>query len=144
MAKFTTTEDYYKDTEYFCQFNNNPTYKEGKRWHKGDCVIRALALAADIKWIEAFDLLVENARKTFDVPNCKTNYHTILENLGFTYHGIKAQKGKKRMTIEDFCKQHRKGRFFVDVANHCTAVVDGVCYDQWNPANKCVYAYYEF
>jgi hypothetical protein len=47
------------------------------------------------------------------------------------------------MTVEEFCKKHKKGHYFVRVASHATAVVDGVCYDVWNPAHKCVYTYYE-
>ena len=48
MATIKCRADFYKDTEYFCQYNNNPTYKDGQRWTKGDCVIRAFALAANI------------------------------------------------------------------------------------------------
>ncbi len=143
MATINKREDYYKDTEYFCLYNINPTRVDGKKWDKGDCVVRAFAMAADISWLEAFDLLVENARKTFNVPNYKTNYKDVFAGRGFVYQGIKAVAGKKRMTVEDFCKKHKKGRYILDVANHMTAVVDGVCYDVWNPANKCVYCYWE-
>lgn len=143
MAVFKTTADYYKDTEYFCQYNNNPSYKDGKRWQKSDCVIRAFAEAASISWLEAFGLLCKRARETYDVPNSDSNYPHVLEDFGFVRKSVKVQSGKKRMTLEDFCKSHKKGRYCVKVANHLTAVVDGVCYDQWNPANKCVYVYYE-
>lgn len=40
MATIKNRADYYKDTEYFCQYNNNPSYIEGKRYQKPDCVIR--------------------------------------------------------------------------------------------------------
>lgn len=143
MATIKTKADYYKDTPYFCQYNNNPSHKDGKRYDKGDCVIRAFAMAADITWLEAFDLLVGNARKTYNVLNDKTNYEKVFKDFGFERKSVKVVAGMKRMTLEDFCKKHKKGHFIVSVANHLTAVVDGVCYDQWNPANKCVYTYYE-
>lgn len=143
MATIKTKADYYKDTDFFCQYNVNPSYEDGKRYDKGDCVIRAFAMAADITWLEAFDLLVENARKTYNVPNYKTNFGKVFENFGFERKSVKVVAGKKRMTVEDFCKKHKKGHFILEVAHHVTAVVDGVCYDQWNPANKCVYVYWE-
>ena len=143
MATIKTMADYYKDTKYFCLYNANPSRKDGKKWNKGDCVIRAFAVAADIDWIEAFDWLVKNARNTYNVPNDKGNYEYVFEKYGFVRKSIKVEKGKKRMTVEGFCKEHKKGRFILNVANHLTPVVDGVCYDTWNPANKCVYSYYE-
>lgn|GEM_PF-1062317 len=143
MATILTTKDYFKNTPYFCLYNINPSHKEGVRWNKGDCVIRAFAMAADITWLEAFDLLMENARKTYNVPNDNLNYETVFKANGFERKGVKIEKGKKRMTLEDFCKAHKKGRYIVNIANHLTAVVDGVCYDTWNPANSCVYSYYE-
>lgn len=143
MATIKTRADYFKDTEYFCRYNCNPNFEENRHYKVGDCVIRAFAVAADIKWIEAFDILVENARKTYNVPNGQSNYEKVFENYGFERKSVKVVKGKKRMTLEDFCKKHKKGNFIVAVANHLTAVVDGVCYDNWNPANKCVYVYYE-
>lgn len=100
-------------------------------------------MAADITWLEAFDKLTENARKTYDVINGQSNYEVVFSANGFEKKSVKVVKGKKRMTVEDFCKKNRKGSYIVAVANHLTAVVDGVCYDNWNPANKCVYVYYE-
>lgn len=144
MATIKTKADYYKDTDYFCCWNENPTrYENGKKWDKGDCVVRAFATAANISWIDAFDILIKKARETYNMPNYKTCFQLVFEEYGFKKHGCKAVAGKKRMTVEDFCKKHKKGRFILDVAHHSTAVVDGVCYDVWNPANKCVYNYYE-
>jgi len=143
MATIKVKADYYKDTDYFCQYNINPSYEDGRRFDNGDCVVRAFAMAADITWMEAFDLLIENARKTYNMPDYKTNFEKVFEAFGFERKSVKVIAGKKRMTVEDFCKKHKKGHFIVSVANHLTAVVDGVCYDQWNPANKCVYVYYK-
>ena len=138
MATIKTKADYYKGTQYFCPCNNNPNAAR-----TGDCVIRAFAKAANIEWLTAFDLLVKKARETYRIPNGKDNYEIVLQGYGFERKSVKVEKGKKRMTVEDFCKAHPKGRYCVSVANHLTAVVDGVCYDIWNPANRCVYLYYE-
>lgn len=135
--------DYYEDTDYFCQFNLNPTYDDGKRYFKPDCVIRAFAVAADITWLKAFDLLCANARKNYTVPNGKDNYDVVFKDFGFVRNSIKVVKGKPLMTVEDFCKRNPKGRFILRLANHLTPVVDGICYDNWNPATKSIYFYYQ-
>lgn len=143
MAIFKTTADYYKNTEYFRQYNCNPAYTGGNNWQKADCVIRAFAKTAGITWLDAFDILSKRARETYDVPNSMNIYSHVLLEYGFKKHTLSAVKGQKRITVEDFCKIHSKGRFCVKVANHLTSVVNGICYDHWNPANKCVYGYYE-
>lgn len=142
MAVIKTRADYYKETKWFSIMQPNPTEPANKS-KKGDCVIRAFSIAADLTWLQAFDVLVENARKTYNVPNGQQNYEQVFTAWGFTISSIKAVKGEKRMTVEGFCKSHPKGRYIVSVANHLTAVVDSVCYDTWNPANKCVYKVYK-
>lgn len=142
MATIKTKADYYKETKYFSIMQPNPTEPQNKSV-KGDCVIRAFAIAADLTWLEAFDLLTENARKTYNIPTDKHNYRTVFENFGFERQSIGLTKSGKRFTVEGFCKAHPKGRYILKVAHHLTAVVDGVCYDTWNTANKCVYVYYE-
>jgi len=141
MATFKTKADYYQPTKYFEPTQPNPTEKIG-HGTKGDCVIRAFALAAGITWLEAFDALCEHARKTYSVPNCHTNYIPLFKELGYQRIACKAVKGKSRMTAEEFCKKHRKGRYMLRISNHLAAVVDGKVRDSWNPANKCVYSYF--
>jgi len=135
--------EYRKTTATFQYYNPNPLENEKKRWDRGDCVIRAFAVALDLTWIEAYDILCEEARKTYNVPNDDKVYDAALKARGCTYVGCKPEQGKKRMTVEEFCKAHPKGRFFVNISGHCTAVVDGVCYDTWNPARHAVTRYYK-
>lgn len=142
MATIKTMADYYKETKYFSFMQPNPTEPQNKSV-KGDCVVRAFAIAADLTWLEAFDLLTENARKTYNIPTDKHNYRTVFEAYGFAGKSIGLTKDRKRFTVEGFCKTHQKGRYILKVAHHLTAVVDGVCYDTWNTANKCVYKYWE-
>lgn len=132
--------DCYKNTEHFTLYNPNPT--EGKKAKKGDCVIRAFAIASDKTWLEAFDILTENARKTYNVPNDNQNYKEVFAQQGYVSTPVKVVKGKKRMTVLDFCKKNSKGRFILRVANHLTAVVDGIVYDSWNTEECCVYKYW--
>ena len=135
--------EYRKKTETYQYYNPNPREDERKAWDTGDCVVRAFAVAADIDWVEAFDKLVAVARREYRMVNSKDSYRLLFEELGYKYTGCKPVRGKKRMTLEEFCKKHKKGAYIVDISNHMTAVVDGCCWDTWNPTKKCVCCYWE-
>lgn len=138
--KFESKQDYYVPTDFFIPTQTNPTEKI--RSTKGDCVIRAFSIAAGLDWLEAFDILTDNARKTYNVPNDVTNYTQVFKAMGYECVTCKATSGKKRMTAEQFCKTHKSGRYILRLANHLCAVVDGKVRDTWNTANKCIYKYW--
>ena len=133
-------KDYFVPTENFFPTQPNPTEKLKSK--KGDCVIRAFALSANIDWLQAFDLLVENARKTYNAPNDNINVHQTLLAYGYEYTAVKAEKGKKRLDVKTFCEKNPKGRFYLVVANHHTAIVDGIIRDTWNTSECCIYRIY--
>lgn len=139
----STFERWYKCTATFEYFNANPlgAKKRGYQWDRGDCAVRALAKAADISWLNAYDYLNERARRDYNVLNDTTAYRGWIEEGGAQWVAVKAEKGKERMTAEDFCKSHPKGRYILHLASHETAVVDGKIYDVWNCGERCVYGY---
>ena len=108
----------------------------------GDCVIRALTKVLNKTWLQVFDELVPISREIQAMPNMKTCYETYLTQQGFKYYGISNRKGSKRPTVESFTKDHKKGVYYLNVANHCVAVVDGKYYDTWNCGHKSLYGYW--
>lgn len=45
-------------------------------------------------------------------------------------------------TLKDFLKLQLPGRWLVTMAGHITCVIDGICYDTFDPSNKkiqCIY-----
>lgn len=131
------------ETDYFKIMQPNPSEPQDKSV-KGDCVVRAFAIAGDLTWLEAYDLLAANARKTYNMPNDKHNYDTVFQEFGFKRMKMGLTANRKRTTVEQFCKTHPKGRYILRLAHHLSAVVNGVCYDTWNPARLTIYHYYEF
>ncbi len=112
----------------------------------GDCTIRALSKALGLSWLETFDLMIPYCRE-YQTPNIfnvdsKTE-REILDRLGFDYYGISNKKGMKRPTVSSFAREHKKGTYILNVANHEVAVVDGVYYDTWDSGHKSLYGYYE-
>ena len=134
---------YYKNTEHFKLTNPNPRWKEQKGyvWDTGDCSIRALANAIGSTWMEAFDFLVEKARRDFSLPNDLHDYRKWLIENGAVWTYLKPVRGKKRITCEEFAKTHPTGRYVINVNHHDTACVDGVLLDTWNPFEQYVYGY---
>lgn len=95
----------------------------------GDCVVRALTKVTGKSWPEAFEALLPYAIELQCMPNSQVCYERYLKEHGFEYHGISNKKGSKRPTVDRFAKDHKAGTFFLNVANHCVAVVNGIYYD---------------
>lgn len=110
--------------------------------HIGDCVIRSICKALNKEWLEVFDELVEIAREIQAMPNSEHTYHKYLENHGFSWIGLKIEKGKKRPKVKTFYKVAPKGTYLVKVAGHIVTVVDGYYYDTWDSGERSVYGYW--
>lgn len=108
----------------------------------GDCVIRALTKALGMEWMEVFEELLPYAKELQCMPNSKCCYEKYLTDKGFTYIGISNKKGSKRPTVQSFAKNHKEGTYFLNLANHVVAVVDGYFYDTWDSGDCCMYGYY--
>lgn len=114
----------------------NPTEK-GKKSKKGDCVIRAFAIAFGMSWLEAYDELSERARRTYNIPNDNINWKGYLEER--RYYTVDIKLGTKRHTARTFAESHREGVYILRLAGHVVACVDGKLRDTWNCGNKSVY-----
>jgi hypothetical protein len=109
----------------------------------GDCVIRALTKVTGKEWLQVFEELLPYARELQCMPNGKQCYESYLRDNGFEYHGISNKKGSKRPTVDSFTKENKEGTYFLRVANHCVAVVDGIYYDTWDSGDYCIYGYWK-
>lgn len=108
----------------------------------GDCVMRALTKAVGKDWLEVFDEITPISRQMQCPFNCKACYEAYLKQNGFVYHGISNKKGSKRPTVDSFTRSHRKGIYYINVANHCVTAADGHYYDTWDSGDCCMYGYW--
>lgn len=111
----------------------------------GDCTIRALSKALDLDWVSAYLKTVPycikyQAPNIFNLP-CKLEAE-IMNDLGFNYTGVSNKRGTKRPTVDGFAKDHPKGTYILNVANHEVACVDGKYYDTWDCGHCSLYGYY--
>lgn len=126
--------------EHFVYYNAHP---KGK--HVGDCVKRAISLAAQMDYMEVQRQLNRFKRATgAEAFNSNHNPHKYVEQV---LHGQKlsfpAVKGIKRMNGLRFCQTYYKGRYILNMAGHWSCCVDGVIYDTWDCTEKCVYTAYK-
>jgi hypothetical protein len=106
-----------------------------------DCSVRAVAIAFNIPYDEAYDQLAAAGRKCgYGVK--KLDWRAFMLARA-TWQAFQAVKGQPRMNAVTFCKQYPTGRYILSFAGHLAAVVDGQVHDVHGfEANRCVYGAY--
>lgn len=96
----------------------------------------------DMTWMEVFEDTLPVCINNQALHNNQIVYTEYLKSKGFVYVGISNKKGTKRPTVKSFAKEHKEGVYFVTVANHVVAVVNGMYYDTWDSGEKSMYGYW--
>jgi len=138
-----------------CIFNDGGRAAAGFAGQTGDCVCRAVAIAAQRPYAEVYAALnhlaqSERPRKGRKRSNSRTGvfvqrewFKTYMRSLGFRW--------VPTMKIGSGCKVHLRdgelpaGRLVVNVSRHMTAVIDGTVQDTQDPTRngtRCVYGYW--
>ena len=129
----------------------------GYKGSAGDCVCRAVAIAARLPYQAVYDRLAEGnasqrkSKRTGKQPRSARNgiyttrkwFKDYMKELGFVWTAT--------MQIGSGCQVHLKadelpsGRLVCNVSKHQVAVIDGVIYDTHDCSRKgtrCVYGYW--
>lgn len=118
----------------------------GRKSKRGDCVVRAIAIACERPYQRVVDDLNERAQLLTCVTErgvSRDVYEPYLAELGWFW--------TPTMLIGSGCKVHLlatelpSGRLICRVSVHLVAVIDGVIYDNHDPrrnGTRCVYGYY--
>ena len=118
------------------RFANNPCGKS-----IGDCAVRAISVALDIDWYEAFDLLVEIARNMCDMPSADAVWGEALRINGFTRFII-SNNCPGCYNAEDFCIDHPSGIYTLAFGGHVATVKDGILFDSWDSSSEIPLYYF--
>ena len=152
-------------------FNDGGREAAGYKGFTGDCVVRAIAIAAELDYKKVYNDLFELERgvlsrarhpkkkKRRATPRAgihKESCRAYMEELGWRW--------TPTMKIGSGCRVHLatdelpSGRLVVVLSRHLTAVVDGVIHDTYDPSRqtleviggvksiretRCVYGYYQ-
>jgi hypothetical protein len=143
-------------------FNDGGRGLAGFKGGAGDCVVRAIAIATQLPYIQVYeDLLQANAAyansrndKLARRLNAKGSsprngnhrnvFHDYILGHGFVW--------VPTMKIGTGCQVHLRahelpsGTLIVKVSKHLTTIIEGVIHDTHNPSrggSRCVYGYYQ-
>ena len=110
-----------------------------KGLHTDDCVKRAIVVVTGMEYSRVQREL--NKYKTVTGAGSFNN----IKNLQYVEDVLKAKKIYfiEKMTAEEFCKKHSRGRFILDMDEHWSACVDNCIYDTWNCGKEKVNFAYE-
>lgn len=103
-----------------------------------DCTVRAIALATEQSWDATYRELSDFAREqgiTFSEIEFINKY---LEERYKHYCFA-----EKITTLKDFLNLNLPGRWLVTMSGHITCVINGVCYDTFDPSNRYIWCVYK-
>lgn len=101
----------------------------------GDCAVRAIAIALNMSWEEAFARIAANAYAMGDMPSADSVWGSVLRQEGFYREAI-PNTCPFCYTAEDFAEDHPEGTFVLGFGGHVATVKDGVIYDSWDSSNE--------
>ena len=107
-------------------YNPNPEYRRAN-----DCVVRAIAKALDKDWAEAYDLVCEEGRKLYDMPNANHVWMSLLKDKGYRKYAI-PYTCPDCYSVRAFAGDHPLGEYVIGDGSHVLVVEDGDWYDAWN------------
>lgn len=116
-------------------YNANPYGR-----HVNDCSVRAISLATEQTWDETYKKLSDYARKegiTFSEIEFIDTY------LGDNYEHYCFVDDPKVRKVGDFLRLQLPGRWLVTMSGHITCVIDGVCYDTFDPSERLIWCVYK-
>ena len=141
-------------------FNDGGRADAGYKGRTGDCVTRAVAIAAELPYKQVYDRLADgNAtqRVTKRIKKSRARARTASKGINTSRKWFKDYmrslgfKWVSTMGIGTGCKVHLKadelpkGRVIARVTRHYCAVIDGVINDTYDPSRgetRCVYGYW--
>ena len=121
-------------------------FKSSKRKRATDCSVRSIMAAENMSWEDAFSLLVKTAYKEQNMPSDSSVIEKTLKTIGYvkrTSEMVPFGKHRRRLTVEEFAKKHKKGIYILSVSGHVVCVKNGDWYDTWDSGEYKVFKYWE-
>lgn len=119
------------------KYNANPVANRVE-----DCAIRAVAVALDISWEYAFDLIAKKAKEMGNVMHSNAVFGSVLRQHGFKRF-IVPNSCPDCYSLIDFCMDNPEGVYVVGLDSHVVAVIDGNYIDTWDSGNEIPIYYWK-
>ena len=110
----------------YIEFNENPDKKR-----VGDCVVRAIATAAQKSWERVYlDLAIEGLC-LHDMPTANRVWGSYLRRIGWERCAL-PNACPDCYTVAEFAADNPNGVFIVAADSHAVCVANGDWFDTWN------------
>lgn len=116
----------------FKYYNANPLGR-----HVSDCSVRAISLATNKTWYQTYtelSVFAQSQAITF------SEIEFIDQYLSEQYERYCSDK--KLFQLKDFLELQLPGRWLVTMSGHITCVIDGTCYDTFDPSERYIWCIY--
>lgn len=114
-------------------YNANPLGRK-----VNDCTVRAVSLATEQTWDEAYEMLSDYSRLqgiTFSEVEFMNDF------LADRYE--RYCPPRKTETIRDFMDLKLEGRWLLTMSGHITCVIDGILYDTFDCSDRYIWCIYK-
>lgn len=112
------------------KYNPNPAGR-----NVGDCSVRAISVALDVDWEEAYELIARAGFVMADMPSSDSVWSAVLRSHGF-YREAVPNTCPECYTAADFAADHPKGIYVLGFGGHVATIVDGILYDSWDSSKE--------
>jgi len=121
----------------YSELNINPIKR-----NTGDCVIRAIGTVTDSEWDDVYLDLLTKGFKEKSMPSLNEVWGSYLHDIGYTRHII-PDTCPDCYTVDQFTKDHPRGRYILGTGTHVIAVIDGNYYDTWDSGEEIPIFYWQ-
>lgn len=112
------------------RMNPNPARKEAP-----DCVIRAISIALNRRWIDVYWDLCQLGARESNVPCADAVWGLYLYQNGFEPF-LLPESCPLCITVQAFSQIFNKGTYIIGTGSHAVAVIDGNYFDSWDSGNE--------
>lgn len=146
------------------QYNDGGRKQAGFKGKTGDCVTRAIAIAAELPYEQVYEVMTAGTRQERSPRGVRYNHSQARRKPLSARDGIHVKRKWFKeymaslgfewtpcMSIGSGCKVHVKaselpmGRLILSLSGHYAAFIDGVLHDTHDSARdgtRCVYGYW--
>ena len=107
-----------------------------------DCVVRAIALAANMDWEEVYDGLYLFGRDLKAMPNTNFVWDAYLRHIGFKRYVI-PNTCPDCYTVRMFCEDNPHSTVILCTGTHAVCAIEGDYFDTWDSGNEVPLYFYE-
>jgi hypothetical protein len=101
----------------------------------GDCVVRAIAIATNRSWREAYRAVCRQGEIDCDMPSNNSVWGNMLRSEGFREF-LLPEACPRCVTVRAFSEMYPEGVYVIGTGSHAVAVIDGDWYDAWDSGDE--------